>query len=119
MYQVIIVLDEFNSKNYYYSYVAADGNIECEELPPYQDIDKARACWWDADNAAWVYDNEKYNKIVETKQRQRKEATEAAAKTAAQPTISEMSDAVLELAESISDIESALAELGSIVGEGV
>lgn len=118
MYQVIIVLDEFNSKNYYYSYVAADGNIECEELPPYQDIDKARACWWDADNSAWVYDEEKYQEIISKKYQENAIAEAIKAEAEAQPAINELSYAVMELASCISDIEVAIAELGDIVGKG-
>lgn len=47
MYQVIIVFDDIKKKSYFNSYVISSdttlGNIECEELPLYADINKAQA----------------------------------------------------------------------------
>lgn len=67
-YQVIIFLDENRNRSYYHSYIESEdttlGNIECSDLPPYQDINKARACYWDADNAVWVFDEEKYSELL-------------------------------------------------------
>lgn len=67
MYQVIIVINEDKNKNYYYSYTESEdptlGNISVEDLPPYQDINKARACYWE--NSQWVYDPDEYDYIVE------------------------------------------------------
>ena len=34
MYNVIIVLDDSRDRSYYYSYVAENGNVTCDELPP-------------------------------------------------------------------------------------
>lgn len=66
MYQVILVSDESNSKNYFYSYVESYdtslGNISVESLPGYADINQARACYWE-DNQ-WNYDEDKYNAII-------------------------------------------------------
>lgn len=62
MYQVILL-----KNNYYYSYVESDdttlGNIEVSDLPHYQDINKARSCYYD--NGTWVYDENKYLEIKE------------------------------------------------------
>lgn len=67
MYQVIIVRNENKEKNYYYSYTESEdttlGNISVEDLPPYQDINKARACYWS--DGIWVYDPEEYEDILE------------------------------------------------------
>lgn len=67
MYQVIIVNNEIKGKNYYYSYAESEntalGNISVEDLPPYQDINKARACYWT--DGIWVYDPEEYEDILE------------------------------------------------------
>lgn len=67
MYQVIIVRNENKEKNYYYSYTESEdttlGNISAEDLPPYQDINKARACYWE--NQQWVYDPDEYEHILE------------------------------------------------------
>lgn len=67
MYQVIIVNNEIKGKNYYYSYTESEdtalGNISVEDLPPYQDINKARACYWT--DGIWVYDPEEYEDILD------------------------------------------------------
>lgn len=67
MYQVIIILDESKNRKYYYSYVessdATIGNITTDDLPPYQDINKARACYWE--DGQWIYDPEEYEHILE------------------------------------------------------
>ena len=111
MYNVIIVLDDSRGKSYYYSYVAENGNITCEELPPYADINKARACYWD--NGKWVYDADKFAEI-EGVQAAEKEATEkAAAEAEAVPTNQELADAMMEIADNVSLLMDAAAELGS------
>lgn len=65
-YQVILVLNETKSRKYYYSYTessdAAMGNVTTDDLPPYQDINKARACYWD--DGEWIYDIEEYERII-------------------------------------------------------
>lgn len=104
MYHVIIVLDETRNKSYYYSYVVKSGNIECEELPPYQDVIKARSCYWDAQSAAWVYDAEKYAELVADR-----EASEAAA---------ERERLEAEAAPSNAELAAALMELASMIAEG-
>lgn len=67
MYQVIIVRHEDKNKNYYYSYSESEdttlGNISVEDLPPYQDINKARACYWEG--SQWIYDPDEYDYIME------------------------------------------------------
>lgn len=117
MYHVIITLDESRNRSYYYSYVASNGNIECDELPPYADVNKARACYWDADASAWVYDPEKYAEIV-AEQEALKEAEEQAKKEAAAvPSNEELAEAVMDLANAVADITETLTNLGMTGGE--
>lgn len=64
MYQV--VLKEVNGRYYYYQYFQEEGlkgTAECEELPPYQDIKKARCCY--LEDGEWVFDEEKYEFLSE------------------------------------------------------
>lgn len=118
MYNVIIVLDPSKNRSYYHSYVTQNGNIECEELPPYQDITKARSCYWDAQNAAWVYDAEKYAEFVADR-----EASEAAAErerleAEAVPSNAELAAALMELAENVNANQDAITELASMIAAG-
>lgn len=113
MYNVIIVLDSSRNKSYYYSYTAGNGNIQCEELPPYADINKARACWWDG--SGWIYDAEKHAEI-EAQQAAEKEAAEKeAAEADAVPDNADLAAAVMELADNVSMIMDAVAELAEAV----
>lgn len=57
-------MDAIRDRSYYHSYATEAGDIECDELPLYADTNKARACYWDADVSAWVYDADKYIEIV-------------------------------------------------------
>lgn len=111
MYHVIIVLDEKRNKSYYYSYVDKDGNIECEELPPYQDILKAKACYWDGEK--WIYDQDKYAELVTESEAEKAAAEKAAAEAEAVPTNAELADAMMEIADNVSILMDAVAELGS------
>lgn len=81
MYQVIVVSN--NSKRYYYSYVEAGGNIECDDLPPFQDILKARSCWWDDEK--WNFDEKRYAEILAEIEARKKEAQEEADRQASIP----------------------------------
>ncbi len=108
-YNVIIVLDESRNKSYYYSYVDKDGNIECEELPPYQDILKAKACYWD--NKKWVYDPDKYAELVTKSEAEKEAAEKAAAEAAAVPTNEELAVATMEIADNVSTLIDAVSEL--------
>lgn len=110
MYSVIIVLDESRNKSYYYSYVNQNGNIKCEELPPYQDILKAKACYWDGEN--WVYDSDKYAELVAVAEAEKEAAEKEAAEAEAVPTNQELADAMLEIADNVSILMDAVAELG-------
>lgn len=109
MYHVIIVLDETRNKSYYHSYIAKSGNIECEELPPYQDINKARACYWDGKK--WVFDADKYAEIESAQAEEKAAAEKAAAEAEAVPTNAELADAMMEIADSVSILMDAVAEL--------
>lgn len=112
MYQVIIVYDNTKDKNYYYSYVNDNGNIECEELPPYQDINKAQACYWGTKDKNWIYDAEKYAEIIAEQEQAKAEAKKSKAIIEAVPTNEEIAEAIVEIASSISDMIDAIAELG-------
>lgn len=117
MYNVIIVHDDTRDKNYYYSYVEENGNIKCEDLPPYADINKARACYWDAKGKNWIYDAEKYAEIVEIQTAEKAAAEQKRLETEAIPSNAELAEAVIEIANSINDIINAMAELGAIASK--
>lgn len=111
MYNVIIVLDDSREKSYYYSYVTENGNIECAELPPYADPNKARACYWDEEK--WVFDADKYAEIVAVQTAEKEAAEKAAAEAEAVPTNQELADAMIEIANDVSILMDAVAELGT------
>ncbi len=113
MYHVIIVLDEKRNKSYYYSYVDKEGNIECAELPPYQDILKAKACYWD--NKKWIYDPDKYAELVAESEAEKAAAEKAAAEAAAVPTNEELAVATMEIADNVSTLMDAVSELAETV----
>lgn len=104
-YQVIIVLDETRERSYFYSYVVSEdstkGNIECTELPPYADIDKARACYWDDTNLVWVYDDDKYNEICEKIEAELEAQEQAKLEASLIMNNAELTEAVMELSELI------------------
>lgn len=103
MYQVIIILDESREKSYYHSYVETEdttfGNIECTDLPPYADINKAQSCYWDAENTQWVFDEEKYQEILTEIENAKKEESEKAALQKTVMTNEEATLAIIELSE--------------------
>lgn len=118
-YQVIVVYNEKNGRSYYSSYVVSDdttlGNIQCTELPPYADLTKAKSCYLDDSASTWVFDEEVYQenldkiefeKIAQEEQKNIEEAT---------PTNKELSDMVVELAETISMLSDSISELGVLV----
>ena len=108
-YNVIIVLDESRNRSYYDHYVAENGNIECTDLPPYQDINKARSCFWDGEK--WIYDADKYTEFI-TAQEAEKAATEQAKKQAkAVPTNEELAIATMEIADNVSTLRDIVTEL--------
>ncbi len=113
MYHVIIISDEKRNRSYYYSYIDKDGNIECEELPPYQDIIKAKSCYWDGKK--WVYDPDKYAELVTEAAAEKAAAEKAAAEAEAVPTNEELAAAVMEIGDNLSTVMDAIAELGEKV----
>lgn len=117
MYHVIIILDSSRDRSYYHSYVASDGNIECDELPPYADVNKARACYWDADVSTWVYDEEKYAELVAEQAALKAEEERAKLEAAATPSNAELAEAVMDLANAVADITETLTNLG-MTGDG-
>lgn len=110
-YNVIIVFDETRNRSYYYSYVTENGNIECAELPPYADPNKARACYWDGEN--WVYDADKYAEIEAIQAAEKEAADKAAAEAEATPTNAELAAAMMELADNDNLIMDALSDLAA------
>lgn len=113
MYNVIIVLDKSRNKSYYYSYVAENGNIECEELPPYADINKAQACYWNGKK--WVFDAEKYAEIEAFQIAEKEAAEKAETEARAVPTNPELAAAVMELGDNVSLLMDAVSELANEV----
>lgn len=96
-YQVIVFVDDTNNRQYYQSYIEGDatmlGNLECPELPPYQDINKARACYWDG--AAWRFDQSKYLRILADIEQAEAEAEAEAERLASIPTNEELNEMTL------------------------
>lgn len=119
MYQVILLNNPAGERNYYYSYQiskdATKGNITVNELPPYQDINKARACYWNSETDSWVFDEEKYQEILEAEAQAKAEQEEAEAVAASIPSNLELMEAVMEIAQNQSDLAEAIAELGKLV----
>ena len=107
-YQVIIILDSSRNRSYYQGYIISDdetqGNITCEELPPYADVNKARSCYWDSEEKKWIYDAEK-------------EAEKTKAEAEATPSNMDLADAVIELGNNVSDMMDALTELAQTVND--
>lgn len=77
MYQVTILFDPERNEGYYENYIESTdntlGNITVEDLPPYQDINKAQSCYYDIENGIWIFDNEKYEEIINQNARSLKE----------------------------------------------
>ena len=113
MYHVIIVLDEERNKSYYYSYVDKDGNIECTELPPFADINKAQSCYWDGEK--WIYDADKHAEIVVAKEAEKAATERAQLEAEAVPTLKEIGIALMEIAETVNANMGAITELAAIV----
>lgn len=115
MFQVIVVLDEDRNKSYYNSYFDSEditlGNMTCDELPPYQDINKAHACYWDVNNSKWIFDEEKYNSIMSKIAAEKEAAEQAALEAKATPTNAELAECAMELGEGQSNLEGAVLEL--------
>ena len=114
-YNVIIVLDESRNRSYYDRYVAENGNIECADLPPYQDINKARSCYWDGGN--WIYDVDKHAEIVAAQEAEKAAAEQAAQEAEAVPTLREIGIALMEIAENVNTNMGAITELAAIVSK--
>lgn len=117
-YQVIIILDESRNRSYYQGYVESEdttlGNIMVEELPPYADINMAHACYWDAENNKWIFDDEKESEIQEKLAADKEAAEKAQAEAEATPSNKDLADCVVELGDGQSSLEDAVAELGEL-----
>lgn len=100
MYQVIVI--SINGKRFYYSYVQSDGNITCDDLPPYQDINKARACYWDDEK--WIFDEERYAEIIADIEQAKADAEAEAERLAAIPSNEELNEMMLTSMLAISEI---------------
>lgn len=112
-YQVIIVLDDARNQNYYHSYVESNdatlGNIECTELPPYQDIHKARSCYWDGKK--WVFDEGKYNEIIANIEAEKEAAEEETKRIAEIPSNEELKEMFLCNTVAINEIMTYIEEI--------
>ena len=104
-YQVLLFLDETRNKSYYHSYFESEdtklGNMECTDLPPYQDINKARACYWDSENSEWVFDEEKYAEIIEEIEAEREAREKEELEASVVMTNAELTQAIMEITEII------------------
>ena len=120
-YQVIILLDESRNKSYYQNYtISADeaqGNIACDELPPFADVNKARSSYWDFEAERWVYDADKEVEIQEQIAEAKAADEKAKAEAEATPTNMDLADAVMELGNNVSDMMDALTELAQTVSD--
>lgn len=116
-YQVIIINDDARNKDYYQGYVESEdmslGNITVEELPPYADLNMARACWWDSENLKWVFDEEKEAEIQKKITLEKEQAEKEQIEAAATPSNSDLADCVVELGELINDL---LERVGKLEG---
>ena len=108
-YNVIIVLDESRNRSYYDHYVAENGNIECTDLPPYQDINKARSCFWDGEK--WIYDADKYAEIVAARQAEKTAAEQKQRELEAIPSNTDLMLGLMDVADKVSLIIAASPEL--------
>lgn len=113
MYNVIIVLDQSRNRSYYYSYTDKNGNIECEELPPYADLNKARSCYWDG--RKWIFDADKHTEIVAAQEAEKAAAEQARKAAETIPTNEELAAATMEIADNVSIIMDAVSELAEKV----
>lgn len=119
MYQVITIYDEKLKKDYYQSYIESEdtslGNISVDSLPSYQDIVKARSCYWNGKE--WVFDDKKYKNFQkEAKEKKEKEDAEKA-KEDAKLTNDEIADALMELAELLAIMDERLTALEEVESE--
>ena len=102
MYQVNV--NPINGKRYYYSYVDMNGNIECDDLPPYQDINKARACWWDDEK--WNFDEGRYAEILAEIEAQKEAAQAEKDRLSSIPSNEELNEMLLTSMVAIAEITS-------------
>lgn len=100
MYQVIVT--SIDGKRYYYAYVETNGNIECIDLPPYQDINKARACWWDDEK--WNFDESRYAEIIAEIEAKKEAAQEEADRIASIPNNEQLNEMVLCLMDAVNEL---------------
>lgn len=100
MYQIIVT--SINGKRYYHSYVESDGNIECDDLPPFQDINKARACYWNDEQ--WLFDGTRYDEILAEIEAKKQAAQEEADRQAAIPNNEQLNEMMLCLMTATNEI---------------
>ena len=116
MYEVIVT--SANGKRYYYDYVGKDGNIKCSDLPPFQDKNKARACYWNDEE--WIFDEVRYAEILAEIEAKKKAAQAEADRIAAIPNNEELNEmlltTMLAVAEITNVMETAVEPLASLAG---
>ena len=113
MYQVNV--DSINGKRYYYSYIEADGNITCNDLPPYQDINKARACYWNDEQ--WVFDESRYAEILAEIEEKKQAAQEEADRVASIPNNEELTFMVIAAMEGLAEVETKINSMVNPLAE--
>ena len=113
-YNVIIVLDDSRDRSYYYTYVAENGNIECSELPPYADVNKARSCYWDGKK--WIYDADKYEEIMAVQAAEKAAAEQRQREMEAVPSNADLALGLMDVADKVRLIMAAMPEFASAKG---
>lgn len=107
-YQVITVLDDVRERSYYWSYQFSEdatlGNITVNDLPPYADINKARACYWDSTNCVWIYDETKYSEIIADIEQTKAEIEAEKERIESIPTNEELNDMLLSVMGAINEL---------------
>lgn len=101
-YQVIVSLNELNGKRYYHSYVESGGNIVCDDLPPFQDINKARSCYWDDEK--WIFDEIRYTEILAEIAQAKADAEAETDRIARIPSNEELNEMILSAYEAINEL---------------
>ncbi len=103
------IVNSLNGKRYYYSYGSANGNIECDDLPPFQDINKARACWWNDEE--WVFDEGRYAEILAEIEQAKADAEAEAERLASIPNNEELNSMVLIAMEGLAEVMVTMEEV--------
>lgn len=118
-----VIVNSINGKRYYHSYVESNGNITCDDLPPFQDINKARACYWNDEE--WLFNETRYAEILAEIEARKEAAQAEAERLASIPTneqLKEMSlctmEAINEVMILIDSVVNPLSEMAALLTGG-